>query len=266
MNRHPFRHVVLGSVLLAASTVAASTVAISTVAASTVAASTGADGPGHALLRPGGVAVRLVTAPPGRTRPRRVKSANWSGYAVHGGRYHSVSASWTEPAGTCRSGNGVSSFWVGLDGYDNATVEQTGTVTGCHGGRAVHYAWYEMAPAGGVTIRHPVRADDKLSASVSYDGNGKFTLELTDSTQGWTAVEVRSRASARRSSAEVIAEGPSVLLPDFGTVRFSAARVDRTSLGRLHPTKIIMVYRGKQLDKVSALSCQARFSVTWLHG
>lgn len=217
--------------------------------------------PGISLL-----ALHLVAPPLGQAAPQYVTSSNWSGYAVHGATYHRVAASWTEPAGKCSSRYGVASFWVGLDGYDNATVEQTGTVTSCQHGHARHYAWYEMAPAGGVTIRHPVRPGDKLSASVSYDGGGRFILTLTDATQGWTATETKVRASARRSSAEVIAEGPSLLLPDFGTVRFSAATVDGTSLGRLHPTKIVMVYRGKRLDRVSAVSGGTRFRVTWRHG
>src|SRR5262245_7033344 len=57
-------------------------------------------------------------------------SSNWSGYAVTGGRYTSVSASWTEPSVSC-SGTAYSSFWVGLDGDTSGTVEQTGTDADC---------------------------------------------------------------------------------------------------------------------------------------
>jgi hypothetical protein len=42
-------------------------------------------------------------------------STNWSGYAVTGNRFTSVSASWKEPTVSC-SGTVYSSFWVGLDG------------------------------------------------------------------------------------------------------------------------------------------------------
>ena len=38
-------------------------------------------------------------------------STNWSGYAVTGSRYTSVSSSWTEPSVSC-SGTASSSFWV----------------------------------------------------------------------------------------------------------------------------------------------------------
>ena len=40
-------------------------------------------------------------------------STNWSGYAVTGSKFTSVSASWTQPKVTC-SGTAYSSFWVGL--------------------------------------------------------------------------------------------------------------------------------------------------------
>src|SRR4051794_32080572 len=59
-------------------------------------------------------------------------SSNWSGYAVTGGTYTSVSASWTEPSVSC-SGTAYSSFWVGLDGDTSSTVEQTGTDADCSG-------------------------------------------------------------------------------------------------------------------------------------
>src|SRR5579884_4318905 len=72
-------------------------------------------------------------------------STNWSGYAVTGNRFTSVSASWTEPAVTC-SGTAYSSFWVGLDGDTSNTVEQTGTDADCSGSTPQYYAWYEMYP------------------------------------------------------------------------------------------------------------------------
>src|SRR6266404_5552644 len=49
-------------------------------------------------------------------------STNWSGYAATTGMYTSVSASWTEPTGTCSGSAKYSSFWVGLDGYSSGSV------------------------------------------------------------------------------------------------------------------------------------------------
>src|SRR6059058_1162136 len=112
-------------------------------------------------------------------------SSNWSGYAVTGSRFTSVSASWTEPTARC-SGTAYSSFWVGLDGDTSNTVEQTGTDADCSGSAPQYYAWYEMYPKFPVNLRGTVRPGDKLSASVTTDGRGGFTLTISDSTQGWT--------------------------------------------------------------------------------
>ena len=61
---------------------------------------------------------------------RQAESTNWSGYAATTGTYTSVSASWTQPAGTCSRGDQYAAFWVGLDGYTSSSVEQTGSEIG----------------------------------------------------------------------------------------------------------------------------------------
>ncbi len=220
------------------------------------------------VVRPGGL-IQHLTGPAGT---RHATSANWSGYALHGGTYRSVSASWTEPKGHCTAGDGhdYSSFWVGLDGYGSSTVEQTGTDTDCQGGTAKHYAWYEMYPAGSRRIGHTVKAGDKMSASTVWNGGSRFTLKLTDHTRHWTATEHRTLGSARRSSAEVIIEAPSsasgeLPLANFGTVHFTGSKVNGSKIGSHHPTKITMVVNGKHLDRVSSLSSGANFAATFLH-
>src|ERR1700753_255068 len=94
-------------------------------------------------------------------------STNWSGYAASTGTHTSVWASWTEPTGTCSGSAKYSSFWVGLDGYNSSSVEQTGSEVDCSGRTAEYYAWYEMYPAGSVEINHTVRPGDKMGASVT---------------------------------------------------------------------------------------------------
>src|SRR5207302_868041 len=92
-------------------------------------------------------------------------STNWSGYAATAGTYTSVSASWTEPTGTCSGSAKYSSFWVGLDGYNSNSVEQTGSEVDCSGSRAQYYAWYEMYPsAASVSYSNTVRPGDHFNA------------------------------------------------------------------------------------------------------
>lgn len=248
----------------------------SVLAASTAAGASAATGHSaatrhrmaQAVVRSGGLVRHLA----GSAGVRHATSANWSGYAAHGGTYKSVAAHWTEPKGHCTSGDGhdYSSFWVGLDGYNSGTVEQTGTDTDCKGATHLHYAWFEMYPAGSVRIKHTVRAGDKISAQIAYKGGGKFRLSLTDHTRGWTAIEHKSLSSAKRSSAEVIVEAPSSLsgelpLANFGKAYFTRAKVNGTKIGGHNPTKITMVYQGRQLDRISSLSNGTNFSATWLH-
>jgi hypothetical protein len=246
----------------------------SVLAASAAAAATAAPRSGHVTMRSGGTAAHLTTPLTATTRTKgTVTSTNWSGYAVHSGTYTSVSASWVEPTGHCpSSGSQYSSFWIGLDGYSSRSVEQTGSEVDCHSGTPKYYAWYEMYPKGSVNLHDPVKPGDQFTGSVTYDGSGKFTLKLTDTTQGWTATENKTLTTAKRSSAEVIIEAPCCtatggILPlaDFGTINLSSSQVDGSSIGSLNPTKIIMESKSTKEDSVSNLTDGTNFSATWLH-
>ena len=253
-------------VSLATLAVAGGSVLAATGAAATASA---APRPGRVLVQSGGLA-RLVGPLAAARGVRHASSTNWSGYAVRGGTFTSVSASWVEPTGHCSSGNQYSSFWVGLDGYGSNSVEQTGSEVDCRGGSPRYYSWYEMFPKFPVNFSNPVTPGDHFTGSVTYNGGGNFTLTLSDTTKGWTHTEHKSLASARRSSAEVIIEAPSsgtgvLPLADFGTVNLSSAMVDGSTIGSHNPTKITMVTNtGSPKDSVSSLSGGTNFSATWL--
>jgi hypothetical protein len=197
-------------------------------------------------------------------------STNWSGYAVTGSRYTSVSASWTEPTATC-SGTAYSSFWVGLDGDTSNTVEQTGTDADCSGSTPQYYAWYEMYPKFPVNLRGTVRPGDHLSASVTTDGSGRFTLTITDSTQGWTNTTNARLKSAKLASAEVIAEAPSssqgvLPLANFGTVSFSSAKANGSLLTSSTPgIDPITMKSGSTVKAQPSSINNGAFSVAWKH-
>jgi hypothetical protein len=209
------------------------------------------------------------------------ESTNWSGYAGTTGTYTSVSATWTQPKGTCTSGDQYAAFWVGLDGYSSSTVEQTGSEVDCIGRTAEYYAWYAAYPAASMeysTKTYPVKAGDVFNASVVYSTtNSDFVLTLNDQTESWTATTTVAVANAQRSSAEVIAEAPCCtffggILPltDFGTVNFSNAMANGADLGAAGGlTGITMVDNfGRDKDTVSALTPSGvtgqDFSATWV--
>ncbi len=197
-------------------------------------------------------------------------STNWSGYAVTGSRFTSVSASWTEPTAKC-SGTAYSSFWVGLDGDTSNTVEQTGTDADCSGSTPQYYAWYEMYPKFPVNLRGTVRPGDHLSASVTTDGSGRFTLTITDSTQGWTNTTNARLKSAKLASAEVIAEAPSssggvLPLANFGTVSFSGAKANGSLLTSSTPhLDPITMQSGSTVKAQPSSISNGAFSVAWKH-
>lgn len=200
-------------------------------------------------------------------------STNWSGYAATTGTYTSVSSSWTQPAGTCRSGDQYAAFWVGLDGYTSSSVEQTGSEVDCVGRTAEYYAWYEMYPGPSENYTNTVKAGDHFNASVTYEGSNKFSLYIADTTQGWSQTKVATLASAARSSAEVIVEAPCCtnsggILPltDFGTVSLTGSEANGAALGSAGGvTGITMIdSSGRDKDTVSSLSGGENFSATWL--
>jgi Peptidase A4 family len=199
-------------------------------------------------------------------------STNWSGFAVTGTTYDSVSANWTQPAVNCSiTPTGWSSFWVGLDGDTSSTVEQTGTEADCSSGSPVYSSWYEMYPKFPKNFADPIRPGDHFTGSVTTDGKGNFTLTLSNTTLGWTETVAARLKSARLSSAEVIAEAPSssggvLPLADFGTVGFSSATVNGSTLTSSTPglDPITMVSGSTVKAQPSGMS-NGSFSVAWKH-
>jgi hypothetical protein len=224
--------------------------------------------PGGVMQRPGGASARA------RSVRNQTESTNWSGYAVTGsdGAFNSVSSSWTEPAAACNdNGQEYAAFWVGLDGYNSDSVEQTGTDSDCSGGAPDYYGWYEMYPADPVYFNNPVEPGDSMSASVTFDsGNSTYTITLTDNSQGWTQQEQEQESGLANSSAEVITEAPSsefgpLPLADFGTVNYGDSTVNGSSMDSQNPTGIIMVGQsGDQLDSTSSMDSVGDFSNSWL--
>jgi hypothetical protein len=165
---------------------------------------------------------------------------------------------------------GFSSFWVGLDGYNTSSVEQTGTEADCSNGAASYYGWYEMYPKLPVNYSNPVVPGDSISASVIYEGSSTYQLTLTDSTQGWSHVTNQTSSTATRGSAEVIAEAPSSItgvlpLTDFGTVNFSGSKVSPNSLAGTNPITMETSGGTIKAQPSTANKTTGSFSVTWHH-
>jgi hypothetical protein len=158
-------------------------------------------------------------------------STNWSGYAVNSGNgsVTAVSGSWIVPT-VSGTGTTYSSAWVGIDGYNSSSVEQTGTEMDVINGKPQYSAWYEMYPSFPVTLNMSIKPGDTMTASVTYNTtSGIFTLAIKDVTQNESFSTNQSGPSLARSSAEWIVEAPSsntgvLPLANFGSVTFTNAQ------------------------------------------
>ncbi len=157
------------------------------------------------LAKPGGVNLNAKAS-----GASAVESFNWSGYAdvSTAGAFTGVSATWRQPATVCSAEQRLTAFWVGLDGFDNETVEQLGTLDWCFEGVPYYYSWWEMFPGASVTVGSTVRPGDLISASVQRSGTN-YTLTLADfTTPGNSFSTVQSCTTCENDSAEWIAERP----------------------------------------------------------
>jgi hypothetical protein len=157
-------------------------------------------------------------------------SYNWGGYAVTGTDFTDVKGSWVVPSTNCAaSPNAWLAQWVGIDGANSGTVEQTGIAVWCDETTPVYYAWVEFFPNPTQVIeRITVTPGDTFYAEVSYSNSTQdFTVLIKDETTGDYYTESQAVPGAARSSAEWIAEAPSfptgiLNLADYGTAYFGA--------------------------------------------
>jgi len=152
-------------------------------------------------------------------------SDNWSGYADvadSGVTFTRAATEFTVPnvncAGSALGPDGAYiADWIGIDGWADTTVEQTGIQAWCDSatGPVTYVAWYEMYPLDPV-VEGTVSPGDAISVSVRYSG-GTYYLDLTDVNTGEyadaTATCPAGNTCARRS-AEAITEDPGGAVPD----------------------------------------------------
>jgi hypothetical protein len=229
---------------------------------------------------------QLTMAP--RAHNASSNSTNWSGYAVTGasGSVSDAKGSWTVAAiqGTCPSTNQYSSFWVGIDGFNSGTVEQTGTDSDCQNGAPTYYAWFEFFPHPSFLINGlTISPGDHMTAEASFSGRA-FVVTITDTTTGLSFSTSAKVRGAQRSSAEWIAEAPSssggiLPLADFGTVSYGTDNtgIAMTCYATISGTTGVIGAFGSSVQQItmvsssgatkaqpSALSSDGTsFSVTW---
>jgi hypothetical protein len=171
---------------------------------------------------------RISTAPVKRSAAGWT-SSNWSGYAITGSTYSSISGQWTVPAVAASRKATYSSNWIGIDGYSNSDLIQTGTESDYYNGSAHYDAWWEILPAAETVIPSiSVKPGDTIKATITKGSGSTWTITISDGSQSFTTNQTYT---GPQTSAEWIEEAPSIggrvaPLANFGTATFDPGTVN----------------------------------------
>ena len=214
--------------------------------------------------------------------PEVLHVSQWSGYIVASDMQNrssvvtSVSGSWVVPEVNRSEGMTFSGVWVGIGGYGEGSLIQTGTEQEYFNGEAVYYAWYELLPDYLVPIRSiHVYPGDTMTASINLvnKNTNTWTITIRDVTRG-EQFEKTVVYNSSRLSAEWVVERPKVngtvsTLADFGNVTFTEckATVDGVTgvIGNFSYSKLVMHEEDTPLVSVSSLDGdESGFTVSYL--
>lgn len=139
-------------------------------------------------------------------------SSNWSGYAVANTTYTSATGTWTVPSVARTRGSTYSAAWVGVGGFNDAALIQTGTEQDFVNGTAQYAAWWTTDAQGYAEqpINLTVTPGDTITASVSQIDSTDWTISLRDVTSGHSFTTTISNYTNPGLSAEWIMEAPGI--------------------------------------------------------
>lgn len=148
--------------------------------------------------------------PSGSTSNAGWASSNWSGYALSSGLYTSITGSWTVTAVSPSTKATYSSTWIGIDGFTDSNLIQTGTEADYYNGSAHYNAWWEILPAAETRISSiSVQPGDVMSADIHQVSSGSWSITIADA-RGNQSFNIIQSYSGQLSSAEWIEEAPTV--------------------------------------------------------
>lgn len=204
--------------------------------------------------------------------PTGLTSFDWGGYVAVSNFANprnvvtAINGSWYVPTVAATLADTYSAAWIGIGGFDDSTLIQTGTEQDSIGGQTFYSAWYELLPNDSVTIDSiNVSPGDLMSASISLIDSASNTWRITiTGNTSRTAFSQDFAYGSSQLSAEWIVERPMVnnstaALAMFSSITFTnaAATVNGSSgpIGQLTCTSIVMYDRhNDQLVTVSSLS------------
>jgi hypothetical protein len=141
---------------------------------------------------------------------------NWSGYLVNASPpFLEATATYIQPKVTCTVPNADTVFWVG---FDNSTVEQSGTggvCGGVSGETPAYYAWWEMYPTNSIEVFPiTIKPGNKITDTVTFNpATSHYVLAVSDLSnhqQASQAAVCGSGLYCDHDTAEWIVERPTI--------------------------------------------------------
>jgi hypothetical protein len=191
---------------------------------------------------------------------------NWSGYVDTGPTFTSVSAQWVVPTVQPSQAAQYSSTWIGIDGYNDSSLIQTGTAQDTDNGVTSYYAWYEILPDYAVEVG-TVSPGDHITASVQEMAVSSWKITITDVTSG-IVFSQSATFNGPGGSAEWIEEAPTIngsqsTLADFGSASFSSLAETSTGSTSVGQTALEMVNTSGGVIASPGSVANSAFTVTY---
>jgi hypothetical protein len=139
-------------------------------------------------------------------------SSNWSGYAKTGSGFTAVTGQWTVPSVSPTRKATYSASWVGIDGFNNSNLIQSGTEQEYYNGSAHYYAWWEILPAAETAIPSSVisvHPGDVMTVDIHQVAGSSFSITISDTTTN-QSFQTTQNYTGPLTSAEWIEEAPTV--------------------------------------------------------
>lgn len=163
-----------------------------------------------------------------------VESTNWAGAAITTSGITEVTGTFTVPKPSIPSGGSSSTeycgaAWVGIDGYSDADLIQTGVLWCVQGGQFLYEAWYEYLPASLVAYSGiSVTAGSVVTVTATKTGNNSGVTTLTSGGKTVSHTFTNQGSPLPGTSAEWIVEdftSGNSLVPfaNFGSVTFTGS-------------------------------------------
>ncbi|MHB8682020.1 MAG: G1 family glutamic endopeptidase [Acidimicrobiales bacterium] len=166
-------------------------------------------------------------------------SENWSGYALSGGPYTSVSGQWTVPSVTPTVAPTYSVMWLGIDGFSSSdpSIIQVGTDQRSVNGTTSYSAWWTTSASGYIEqpLGGTVGPGDAMSGTITQASGATWVISLTDLSHDWTA-RFPVAYYGPGQSAEWIMEAPSVDGQPSTLASYIGTGFDLTTVNGADPT------------------------------